>query len=97
MTVENQKQRYTVQGVADLLQVSDELVYKLIRLGKLGCIRYGRCIRIRQEDLDAYEEAQCQQSASRGQESMASRQKLGISYGQTAAARVGIQLARHQG
>lgn len=49
-----------VPAVAALLGVSPQLVYKLVREGKLPYTRIGRCVRIRQRDLDALgEDTKC--------------------------------------
>jgi excisionase family DNA binding protein len=45
---------YTLEQVADLLQVSVQTVRRLIRDGKLKSVRVGVQIRVRKDDLDRY-------------------------------------------
>lgn len=45
----------TPQEVAEVLGISDDSVYRLIRKGKLAAIQIGRSKRIKQSDLDNYE------------------------------------------
>lgn len=45
---------YTVEQVAEILQVSVQTVRKLIREKKLKSFRVGTQIRVRKEDLDLY-------------------------------------------
>ena len=47
---------YTTDEVARLLRVSQRTVQDWIRSGSLTAIRYGRLLRIRQADLDAFGE-----------------------------------------
>ena len=49
---------YTVEQVAELLQVSTKTVRTLIKDKKLKAVRVGVQIRIRKEDLDSYLERQ---------------------------------------
>lgn len=49
---------YTVEQVADILQVSTKTVRKLIKERKLKATRVGAQIRIRKEDVDSYLESQ---------------------------------------
>ena len=49
---------FTVAALADYWQVSTTHIYTLIQSGRLGHIRIGAAIRIRREDVDAYEAAQ---------------------------------------
>ncbi|MBX9593285.1 MAG: helix-turn-helix domain-containing protein [Roseomonas sp.] len=46
---------FTVAGLATHWQVSTTHVYGLIQAGRLGHIRIGAAIRIRQIDIDAFE------------------------------------------
>lgn len=46
-----------VAAVAGQLRVAKQTVYKLIRGGHLGCVREGRRIRIRPQDVEAYLDA----------------------------------------
>jgi excisionase family DNA binding protein len=48
----------TVSEVADLFRVSSMTVYRLIRNGELPAVRVGRSYRVREDDLQAYLEAQ---------------------------------------
>jgi putative molybdopterin biosynthesis protein len=45
---------YTVEQVADILQVSANTVRKLIKEGKLKTVRVGVQIRITQQELDRF-------------------------------------------
>ncbi len=45
---------YTVRDVRDRLGVSDQMVYKLVRTGKLPAYKVGRLVKIEPRDLDAY-------------------------------------------
>lgn len=45
---------YTLDQVADILQVSVQTVRRLIKDGKIKSIRVGVQIRVRKEDLDRY-------------------------------------------
>ena len=49
---------YTVASLAEYWQVSTTHIYTLIQSGRLGHIRIGAAIRIRREDVAAYEAAQ---------------------------------------
>ena len=51
-------QLLTVNEVADLFRVSSMTVYRLIRSGELPAVRVGRSYRVREDDLDAYLQAQ---------------------------------------
>jgi excisionase family DNA binding protein len=48
----------TVAEVANVIRVSRMTVYRLIRRGQLKAIRVGRNYRVREDDLNAYLEAQ---------------------------------------
>lgn len=48
----------TVAEVADLFRVSSMTVYRLIRNGELAAVRVGRSYRVREQDLQAYLQAQ---------------------------------------
>ena len=54
----------TVAEVADLFRVSSMTVYRLIRNGELAAVRVGRSYRVREEDLQAYLQAQVVDPAS---------------------------------
>lgn len=43
---------YTVHEVAEHFQVSQQLIYKLLRAGILPGVQLGRIWRIREDDLD---------------------------------------------
>ncbi len=45
---------YTPAEISNLLRTSKSLVYKLVSQGELGAIRFGRTVRIRQEDLEIF-------------------------------------------
>ena len=47
----------SMKDAAEKWQISRQQVYNLIKQGKLGCIRFGRTIRIRPDQIAAYEEA----------------------------------------
>ena len=47
---------YTTDEVAELLKVSQRTVQDWIRSGTLTAVRYGRLLRIRQADLQAFGE-----------------------------------------
>lgn len=44
----------TAQEVSKQFRVSTKTVYELARTARLRCVRLGRVVRFRQEDLDAY-------------------------------------------
>jgi excisionase family DNA binding protein len=44
----------TVGEVANLLQISKPLVYRLVSKRKIGALRFGRVVRIPQKDLDTF-------------------------------------------
>lgn len=48
----------TVAEVAELFRVSSMTVYRLIRNGELPAVRVGRSYRVREDDLQAYLQAQ---------------------------------------
>jgi len=49
---------YTVEQVAEILQVSTKTVRNLVKERKIKAVRVGIQIRIRKEDLDSYLESQ---------------------------------------
>jgi excisionase family DNA binding protein len=51
--------RLTVPQVADLWSCTPQHVYRLISRGELGHVRIGTLIRVRVEDIECYEAAQC--------------------------------------
>lgn len=53
---------YTPETLADRWEVSAATVRNLVRAGSLRAFRVGRQIRIRPDDVTAYEDAQCQNS-----------------------------------
>ena len=91
------KRAYTVSMVADMWSVSEGMIYKLINSGELGCIRFGRCVRVRPEHIEAYENAGCQQSALNAPQSTASLQASGTSSGVRTVAPSAIRQARRRG
>lgn len=52
----------TVAEVAELLRVSTMTVYRLIKSGELPAARIGKSYRVREDDIDAYLEAQFTQA-----------------------------------
>ena len=40
--------------IAEILKISKALAYRLIAQGELGAVRFGRTVRVRQEDLDDF-------------------------------------------
>jgi excisionase family DNA binding protein len=44
----------TCREAAAILHISRAHLYVLLNCGELVCFRFGRAVRIRQEDLDAY-------------------------------------------
>ena len=49
------------EQVADLLDLSKSFVYQMIRQGQLPAVRFGSAVRVRQEDLDAFVQANLQE------------------------------------
>jgi excisionase family DNA binding protein len=47
-------QFFTATEIAKLLKISKALAYRLIAQGELPAIRFGRTVRVRQEDLDSF-------------------------------------------
>jgi excisionase family DNA binding protein len=47
-------QLLTAREVAELLHVSKAQAYRLIQLGKLKSVRFGRIVRVKPEDLEAF-------------------------------------------
>jgi excisionase family DNA binding protein len=43
-----------VKSTADLLTISESMVYKLAANRELTCVRIGDCVRFRQDDIDNY-------------------------------------------
>ena len=58
---------YSPKTLAKEWDVSDDVIYKLIREKKLGCFRVGALIRITQEDVDNYQKdnRECQELNNR--------------------------------
>ena len=46
---------YTVQEVAEYFQVSQQLIYRLLRAGILPGVQLGRIWRIREDDLNKWD------------------------------------------
>ena len=44
----------TGKEIAQILKISKPLVYRLLAKGQIASIRFGRVIRVRQEDLDKF-------------------------------------------
>ena len=58
MAIKEPTKRFTVPQIAAILGISSRKAYQLIQNGDIPHIRHGRgCIRIRYEDLIAYEES----------------------------------------
>lgn len=45
---------YTVPQVAELLQLTEDHIYRVTKSGELGCFKVGRMTRITQEQLDQW-------------------------------------------
>ncbi len=45
---------YKASEIAAILQISRALAYQLIATGQLSAVRFGRTVRVRQEDLDRF-------------------------------------------
>jgi len=45
---------FTVQEVSLVLHLGRSTVYKLIQLGDLPCVRFGRSIRVRLKDIEEF-------------------------------------------
>lgn len=45
---------YTAVEIASTLKISKALAYRLIAKGDIRSVRFGRTVRVRQEDLDAF-------------------------------------------
>lgn len=56
----------SLEDVADLLGVTYQLIYKLVRTGELPAIRLGKLYRVSREDLDLYLTNNKSQSAAGG-------------------------------
>jgi len=52
--MEDTRPLLTVKQVSRILSVSPSMVYKEIALWHLPCVRVGKSIRVRPEDLEAY-------------------------------------------
>jgi excisionase family DNA binding protein len=52
--------RYSVKQVASLWGVAPHTVYNLLERRELACVRIGRTIRVRDEDIEEYERRKCQ-------------------------------------
>lgn len=48
------EQIYTVEQAAEILQISQETVKRLLRSGKLGGLKIGRLWRVRESDLQEF-------------------------------------------
>lgn len=48
---------FRVSEAAKIMQVSEALIYKMVRIGALPHYRLGRSIRIRPEDIEKLKEA----------------------------------------
>ena len=44
----------TIKEVAELLNISTQMVYKLIRRGELDAFKIGNAVRVLQSDVDTY-------------------------------------------
>ena len=47
---------YTAVEIAQILKISKSLAYRLIAQGEIPAIRFGRTVRVRQEDLEQFVE-----------------------------------------
>jgi len=54
VTKKDDYQLLTAREVASLLHVSKAQAYRLIQQGELKSIRFGRTVRVRPEDLEAF-------------------------------------------
>jgi excisionase family DNA binding protein len=54
MSEEESMKLMDVKSTADLLTISESMVYKLAANGELTCVRIGDCVRFKQEDIDNY-------------------------------------------
>lgn len=48
------KNLLTASDLAKRLKISKPFAYRLIQTGSIPSVRIGRCVRVREEDLDAY-------------------------------------------
>ena len=55
---------YSLEEVGDLLGVTYQLIYKLVRTGEMPALRIGKMYRVRGEDLEAYLEKSRVKSAA---------------------------------
>lgn len=46
-----------VEEVAGILKLSKSAVYKMLKQGEIPCLRFGRAVRVRLEDLQSYLDA----------------------------------------
>jgi excisionase family DNA binding protein len=53
---------WTADEVATRAQVSSKLIYKLVASGELPCVRYGTRVLFRPQDVEAWEQAQIEES-----------------------------------
>lgn len=44
----------TAVEIAKILKISKALAYRLIARGQIASVRFGKTVRVRQEDLDAF-------------------------------------------
>ena len=51
---DNQLRLLRADDVAEILNISLALAYRLMQLGEIRCVRIGTAVRVRPEDLDAY-------------------------------------------
>jgi excisionase family DNA binding protein len=51
---EKSKEFYTVRDLANLFQVTETTVYRLVRRGELPSYRIGRAIRFRANEVEAF-------------------------------------------
>lgn len=56
----------SLEEVADMLGVTYQLIYRLVRSGELPAVRLGKLYRVSRSDLDAYLERSKSASASGG-------------------------------
>ncbi len=45
---------FTAREIAVLLKISKALAYRLIAQGEIPCVRFGRTVRVREEDLGSF-------------------------------------------
>ena len=54
MSLDKEKSFYTLEEVADYLDVNYQLVYKLVKSGEMGAVRIGRIYRVKKQQLDDF-------------------------------------------